>query len=189
MRSGRAYIASFGTTGVLVAASLLMLLLVGALMAFKGEAGSDDAQDVPSVLVPRIDATSDAVLRSAADAGEARRARPERASRPARGGRDRAARRDAPLASLGPAPIAVGNPDPTGGGPESSPQPDRPEPGAGGEQPPQQPPPNQPDPLLQAGQTLQQTTQALSTLVQGVTGAAPKPEMAATAAEPPPPAQ
>jgi len=61
MKATKAYIASAGTTGLLVASSMSLLVLVGAILAFNGWPNSGLAEDVerffvgddePSVLVP-----------------------------------------------------------------------------------------------------------------------------------------
>jgi hypothetical protein len=49
MRARVAYISSFGTTAILVAAALLMLAVVGAIVAFRGWPGSASAAGVQSV--------------------------------------------------------------------------------------------------------------------------------------------
>src|SRR5438876_1854124 len=49
MRARVAYISSFGTTAILVAAALLMLAVVGAIVTFRGWPGSANAAGVQSV--------------------------------------------------------------------------------------------------------------------------------------------
>src|SRR5881397_502999 len=49
MRARVAYISSFGTTAILVAAALLMLAVVGAIVAFRGWPGAANADGVQSV--------------------------------------------------------------------------------------------------------------------------------------------
>src|SRR5919204_3761265 len=46
MRASRAYIASLGTTGVLVGSSILLLFLVSAMVAFRGWPGSGPGGDL-----------------------------------------------------------------------------------------------------------------------------------------------
>ena len=49
MHARAAYIRSFGTTGILLVASLLMLAMVGAVVGFHRWPGGSDVQNVPSV--------------------------------------------------------------------------------------------------------------------------------------------
>jgi hypothetical protein len=51
MRASRAYIAGFGTTGVLVASSLLLLAVVSALVAFRGWPDTGFAENISSLVV------------------------------------------------------------------------------------------------------------------------------------------
>ena len=51
MTAGKAYIASFGTTGVLVGLAVLLLVVVGALMAFDGDRDGDSSPAVTDVFV------------------------------------------------------------------------------------------------------------------------------------------
>ena len=51
MRASRAYIAGFGTTGVLVGSALLLLVVVSTLVAFQGGPGNDFADDIGSLVV------------------------------------------------------------------------------------------------------------------------------------------
>ena len=51
MRASRAYIAGFGTTGVLVGSALLLLVVVSTLVAFQGWPGSGFADDIGSLVV------------------------------------------------------------------------------------------------------------------------------------------
>ena len=51
MRVTRAYVTSLGTTGVLLASSLLMLVVVGAFLSFKGWPESDPAGGVQQLLI------------------------------------------------------------------------------------------------------------------------------------------
>ena len=55
MRAGKAYIASAGTTGVLIASAILLLVVVGSLMAFDRQAEPDALLPVPSVLVSPVE--------------------------------------------------------------------------------------------------------------------------------------
>jgi hypothetical protein len=52
MRARVAYISSLGTTAILVAAALLMLVVVGAIVAFRGWPGAANAAGVQSVPLP-----------------------------------------------------------------------------------------------------------------------------------------
>src|ERR687893_1741403 len=51
MRASRAYIAGFGTTGVLVGSALLLLVVVSTLVAFQGWPGTGFADDIGSLVV------------------------------------------------------------------------------------------------------------------------------------------
>lgn len=51
MRADRAYIASLGTTGVLVASAVLLLAVVSALVAFRGWPGTGFAEDIGHLVV------------------------------------------------------------------------------------------------------------------------------------------
>ena len=51
MRTSRAYLASLGTTGVLIASGILLLVVVSALVAFRGWPGADLVDDVESLFV------------------------------------------------------------------------------------------------------------------------------------------
>lgn len=51
MRASRAYIAGFGTTGVLVGSALLLLVVVSTLVAFKGWPGEGFADGIGSLVV------------------------------------------------------------------------------------------------------------------------------------------
>src|SRR3954467_9346910 len=73
MRATRAYIASLGTTGVLVASSALLLVVVSALVAFNAWPGGDPIGGIKGLVVddrePSLQLTGPA--RVAADAGPA----------------------------------------------------------------------------------------------------------------------
>jgi hypothetical protein len=72
MRPTRAYIASLGTTGVLVGSSLLLLVVVSTLVAFNGWPGRQVAGDLDSLVVTPRPVSRD-VSRSAQAARTARR--------------------------------------------------------------------------------------------------------------------
>ena len=55
MRASRAYIAGFGTTGVLVGSALLLLVVVSTLVAFEGWPGTEFADDIGSLVVDEPD--------------------------------------------------------------------------------------------------------------------------------------
>ena len=75
MRATRAYVASLGTTGVLVATSLVLLLVVSALVAFDGWSGHDVSDDVDEMSVaqaePRVQVGPEQVAADAAPAAAA----------------------------------------------------------------------------------------------------------------------
>src|SRR3954463_4753266 len=90
MRATRAYIASLGTTGVLVASSALLLVVVSALVAFNAWPGGDPISGLKGLVVnddrSQLELTGPAP--AAADA-----APPAGAARPRRGGARRRPRR------------------------------------------------------------------------------------------------
>jgi hypothetical protein len=53
MRASRAYIASFGTAGVLIASSVLLLLVVSTIVAFRGWPGDDIAKGIRGLVVDK----------------------------------------------------------------------------------------------------------------------------------------
>ena len=55
MKAGKAYITSIGTTGLLVASSVLLLIVVGALIAFDGWPSSDEYGPPESVAIGEAD--------------------------------------------------------------------------------------------------------------------------------------
>lgn len=82
MRAGKAYIASAGTTGVLIASAILLLVVVGALMAFDSEAEPDALLPVPSVLVSPMERAEAAAAGSATGSDDAERSDRTRADSP-----------------------------------------------------------------------------------------------------------
>ena len=108
MRATRAYIASLGTTGILLAASVAMLIVVSALVAFDGWGRGNVSDDVEQLFVAneRPDLRVSGPAQSALDAAPAARAV---ADRPARTRADgpRARRRD--VAGTSPADRDGGN--------------------------------------------------------------------------------
>src|SRR5258707_8578078 len=81
MRATKAYIASLGTTGVLLAASILMLAVVGALVAFDAWPGASVATRVKPLLLTERPAAIRVSARSlAASATPARRTAAPRAA-------------------------------------------------------------------------------------------------------------
>jgi hypothetical protein len=128
---GKAYAAGLGTTGLLIASSILLLALVGALMAFDGEDGSDRRLPIDSIVVaPPVPASGSPEGAPAAVAGrrEDGTERGRGSARTRRGGSARApgsagpggapAPASAPDASSGAAPPAapVMVPAPVGAG-------------------------------------------------------------------------
>jgi hypothetical protein len=74
MRADRAYIAGLGTTGVLVASALLLLVVVSTLVAFRGWPGTDAAEDIGNLIVgdtERQVAVQDGPARAAREAAPA----------------------------------------------------------------------------------------------------------------------
>ena len=99
MKAGKAYITSLGTTGLLLASSVLLLLVVGALFAYEGWPTSDPAQaDTVAIgegeaIVPASAATE---RRRARARTERRRAAVRRRAATARTRRDARADDEAP---------------------------------------------------------------------------------------------
>jgi hypothetical protein len=83
LRASKAYIASLGTTSVLIASSLLMLAFVSALVAYKGWPGAGAGGDVPGLQLENRQAPAGA----GAAEDEARRGGRERSSRGEHGSR------------------------------------------------------------------------------------------------------
>jgi hypothetical protein len=83
LRASKAYIASLGTTSVLIASSLLMLAFVSALVTYKGWPGAGAGGDVPGLRLENRQAPAGA----GAAEDEARRGGRERSSRREHGSR------------------------------------------------------------------------------------------------------
>ena len=126
MKAGKAYISSLGTTGLLIASSVLLLMVVGTLVAFDGwpsgsaggaeEVAIGEAEPIRparSASAERREARAER-RRAAAERGRAARVRSRRAARTATGEREaRGAPADAVVSDL-PAPDS----DPNGGRPQ-----------------------------------------------------------------------
>lgn len=127
MRARAAYISSFGTTGILVAAALLMLAMVSALVAFRGWPGGvpgDTVGSVPLTQQPR--AFRLAAARTATVT--AHRVRPAAPTRPARrlststaGLVKVPARRPPVMVGYVAVPLGTDSPAPAGGAPAAPP--------------------------------------------------------------------
>ena len=156
MRADRAYIAGFGTTGVLVASAVLLLAVVGTLVAYRWD-GGDAAEDIGNLIVgeserPLVVQGPARIAREAAPAAGA-------VAETAAPGTAAAASTPAPRTTPGPTrpggrlfpplpPDDLGPPDPT---------PD----------PPPDPPDPPPDPAVSAG--VQRVTSGLGDTTQGLT--------------------
>jgi hypothetical protein len=124
VKAGKAYISSLGTTGLLIASSLLLLLLVGTILAFDrwptdSPAGSETVA-IGSVAPVRPDRGPAAERRRQARAERRRAAARRREAR----ARARVARASRPAADAHPAPegrvvssLPAPDSDPLGGGP------------------------------------------------------------------------
>jgi len=108
---GKAYAAGLGTTGLLIASSVLLLALVGGLMAFDGEAGSDSPLPIDSIPVaPTVPASTGAESAPAPVAdrreGGTERGRASAGTRPGGSARAPGSRRPGAAPSPAPAPYA-----------------------------------------------------------------------------------
>ena len=74
MKPGRAYISSLGTTGVLIASSVLLLVVVGALMAYDRWPAGASSGGADSIVI----GTADGAVPASATAGDRRAARAKR---------------------------------------------------------------------------------------------------------------
>lgn len=88
MRATRAYLASLGTTGLLLASSLLILVVVGAIVAFDGFPGGGESDEPERIVIeprdgePAPDAGPDQLAQDDAPSGDTA----EAAAEPAGGG-------------------------------------------------------------------------------------------------------
>ena len=79
MRATRAYIAGIGTSGVLLVFAALLLIVLGALLGFRGWPGGSTAQDVDTLVIEASDRPL-SIARVAADDRDAEGARSARAA-------------------------------------------------------------------------------------------------------------
>lgn len=183
MKAGKAYITSLGTTGLLVASSVMLLIVVGALVAFDGWPTSEANSPPETVAVDGGDTERVVARRRIARERRAVDASSDRA-RPRSSGGAREAERPGPAESddigvvISPLPAPDTRPGGSGGGSRNA--------GAGGESPARDDPPADGDSAVvggvgdtvsgvspQAGGTIGQTGDAVGEAVEEVVPVAP----------------